>query len=122
MRIDLPLQDFDLLVESPQYRDGGAGGGRVDRGEYLGLAQMLTAQHGLDLGGRLRDVTAAGAGERGTVLGDRQPRRRGRLRCLGQQLQSIGGIQILTRFQRDWEILAQRMTQRLGVAGTFGSV
>jgi hypothetical protein len=51
---------------------------------------------------------------------DRQPRRRGRLRCLGQQLQGIGGIQILKCLQRGWEVLAQRVAQPLGVAGAFG--
>jgi hypothetical protein len=86
MRIDLPLQDRDLLVEGLEHRHGGAGGGRVRCGEHLGLAQMLTAQHRLDPGGFLRDVAPPGAGERGTDLGDGQLRRRGRVRCLGQQL------------------------------------
>jgi hypothetical protein len=39
------------------------GGGCVDRGEYLGLAHLLAAQHGLDPGGLLCEVTAAGTGE-----------------------------------------------------------
>jgi hypothetical protein len=51
MRIDLPLQDLDLLITSPQHRDGGTGRGRGGRGEHLGLAQLLTTQHRLDSGG-----------------------------------------------------------------------
>jgi hypothetical protein len=48
MRIDLPLQGLDLFLQSPQDRYGGAGAGRVGRGDDLGLAQMLSAQHGTE--------------------------------------------------------------------------
>jgi hypothetical protein len=40
---DAPLQGLDLLIESPQHRDRGAGRGRVGRGEHLGLAPLLIA-------------------------------------------------------------------------------
>jgi hypothetical protein len=119
MRIHLLLQDLDLLLERGQHRHRGAGRGRVRRGEYLGLTQVLSAQHRLDPSGLLRDIAAAGPDEGGTDLGDRQLRRRGRVRCPGQQLQHISGIQILEGLQRGREVLPQRVAQPLGVTGPF---
>lgn len=43
IRIDLPLQGLDLLVEGREHSHGGAGGGRAGRSEYRGLAQVLRA-------------------------------------------------------------------------------
>jgi hypothetical protein len=62
--------------------------------------------------GFLRDVAAPGAGERGADLGDRQPRRRSRVRCLGQQLQGIGGVQILKDSDAPVVALAGRLRLR----------
>jgi hypothetical protein len=76
MRINLPLQGLDLLLERGQHRHRGASRRRVGRGDHLGLTPLLGTQHGLDSGGLLRDSAAPGAGQRGTDLGDRQPRRR----------------------------------------------
>ncbi len=46
-------------------------------------------------------------------------RRRGRVRCLAQQLQGVGGVEILERLQRGGEVLAQRVSQPQRVAGAF---
>jgi hypothetical protein len=64
-------------------------------------------------------VVAPGASERGRDLGDRQPRRRSRVRCRGQQLQDIGGIQVLKRLQRG---AGSTRAARAAAAGCGGSV
>jgi hypothetical protein len=67
MRLDLPLQRLDLLVEGDQHRGRGAGGGRVGGGDHRVSAQLIAAQRGLDTGG-LGVGAAAGVFERGPDL------------------------------------------------------
>ena len=56
---DLTLQDSDLLGESDQHRDRGAGGGRVRGGDHTLAPQLLATQHGRDPDGLGVDVAAA---------------------------------------------------------------
>ena len=114
MRIHLPLQGLDLLNKGGQHGCCCAGGGRVGRSDRLGLAQVLRAQHGLDARGFLRDVTAAGTLECRADLGDGQLRGRGGVRCLGQQFQGVGGVEVREGLQRGGEVLAQGVAQPLG--------
>jgi hypothetical protein len=94
IRLHLPLQDLDLLVEDGEHRDQGTGSGGVSGGDSLRLAQLLAAQRRQDRGRLGGDVAAAGALERRGDLRPGQPPCPGRIRCLGQQLQRIGGIQV----------------------------
>jgi hypothetical protein len=80
---------------------------------------MLGAQHGLDPDRLVRDVAAPGTPEHGADLGDRQLRRRDRVRRLGQQLQGISGIQILKGRKRSRKVVPQRVAQSLDVAGAL---
>jgi hypothetical protein len=119
MRIDLAVQDLDLLDEGDQDRDRGAGRGRIRCGDHLRPAQMLSAQDGLDSGGLGVDIAAASTRERRPDLVEREPGRTGRIRRLAQQLQGVGRIQVGECLQRGGEVLPQRMPQPLGVAGAF---
>ena len=115
MGVHLSLQGLDLLAEGGDHRDQradhrGAGGGDRRR-----LGQLPGAQRGPDRCGFLADVAAAGALERSGDLRGGQLRRRGRVRGLGQQLQGVGGVQVLERRQRGGEEIPQCVTQPLDV-------
>jgi hypothetical protein len=109
----------DLLVQHGQDRDRGAHGGGISGHDDLGLAQVLSAQRGLDPPGLVRDVVSAGSLERGADLANGQPGRRRRVGCLGQQLQRIDGVQVVKRLQRAGKILPQRVPQPLAMAGAL---
>ncbi len=64
-------------------------------------------------------LTAPGALERGVDLRGGQLRGRGRVGGLGQQLQRVGGVQVLERLQRGGEEIPQLVAQPLDVAGPF---
>jgi len=117
MRVHLPLQHLDLLAEGGDHRDQRADHRGAGRGDLRRLGQLLAAQRGPDHGSFLADVTAAGALERGADLCGGQPRRRYRVRCPGQQLQGVGGVQVLERVQRGREEITQLMAQPLNMAG-----
>ncbi len=119
MDLHLPLQGRDLGVEHGQHGDQRLDGGGVGVGHDLGLAQMLGAQRGLDRGRLLRDVAAASALERGVDLRKRQPGGLRRDRGFGQQLQGVGGVEVLERDQRGREVVPQGVAQPLGVPGAF---
>jgi hypothetical protein len=113
MRLHLPLQGLDLLIEGAYHRDQGAGGGGVGGGQRRRLAQLLAAQCRQDRFCLVRDAAAPGALECGGHLRAGQPGRPGRVRCLGQQLERVGGGQVLEGFQRGGEVLAQLVPQPL---------
>ena len=97
MRLDLPLQRLDLLVEGDQHRDRGAGGGRVGGGDHLGSAQLLAAQRGLD-----RAVLVSMSRRRAFLSAAliwlrRQPRRRRRVGGFAEQFESVGGVEVPRR-------------------------
>src|SRR5712692_1868796 len=73
IRLHLPLQGLDLLIQGGDHRDQGPDGDRVGGGDSLGLAQLRTAQRGHDRGRLAGDVAAAGALERRADLGAGQP-------------------------------------------------
>ena len=81
---------------------------------------MLAAQRGQDRSrpcprcSRRRARLSAAAD-----LGAGQPRRAGRVRGLAQQLQGVGGVQVLERLQRGREVLAQLVPQPLHRPGAF---
>jgi hypothetical protein len=75
---------------------------------------VLGAQHGQGGCGLLGDVAAAGALERGTDLGEGQLGCGGRVGGFGQQLQGVGGIEILERLLSGGKVLPQRVPQALG--------
>ena len=64
-------------------------------------------------------MSAAGRLSAALICGPGQPGRRGRVGGDGQQVQRIGGGQVLERVQRGGEELPQRVTQPLHVAGPF---
>ena len=119
MVLHLPLQRCDLLIEGDQERSQGTDRGGVGGSDHSRLAQMPGPQGSLDRSGLAGDAAAAGALERGADLADGQLRRRGRVGGLGQQLQGVGGVQILERLQGGGEVPAQRVPQPLGVAGAL---
>ena len=117
MRLHLPLQHLDLLVERGDDRDqgtdrGGVGGGHnggwpsCSRRSAARIAAALAAMS------RRRARLSAAADLRGG-----QPRRRRRIRGAGQQLEGVGGVQVLEGLQRGGEVVAQRVAQPLDVAG-----
>ena len=119
MLLHLPFERRDLFVEGGQYGRDRAGGGRVRAGDDRIAAELLAAQHGLDADGLGVEVAAAGVFERGPDLAAVQLRRRRRVRRLAQQLQRVGGVQVLEGLQRGREILAQHVPQTQHVAGAF---
>ena len=119
MRLHLPFHHLDLRVEGrddrgqcPHHRSAG-------RGDHGGLGQLLLAQRGADRGGLGGDITAPGALERGADLGGGQPRRRCRVRGLGQQLQGVGGVRSAIGLQRGGEEVPQLVPQPLRLPGPF---
>ncbi|MGP0028660.1 MAG: hypothetical protein ACLPKE_35695, partial [Streptosporangiaceae bacterium] len=94
IRLHLALQGLDLLVKYDDHRDQGPGGDRVGGGDGRRLAQLGAAQRGYDRGGLGGDVPAAGALESGGYLRPGQLRGLRRVRCLAQQLQRVGGVQV----------------------------
>jgi hypothetical protein len=104
MLLHLPLQGFDLLVQDRDHRDQGADGGGVGGGDGRGLAQLRAAQRRQDRRRPVRDVPAAGALERGADLRAGQPRGPRRLGCLAQQLEGVGGVQVVEGPQRSGEV------------------
>jgi hypothetical protein len=113
MRLHLPLQGLDLLIEGAYHRDQGAGGGGVGGGQGRRLGQLLAAQRGQDDGSPLGDVAAPGALERRGHLRAGQPRGAGRLGCPAEQFQGLGGVQVGEGLQRGGEVLAQLVPQPL---------
>ena len=73
MRLHLPLQGLDLLVEGGDHRDQGPDRGGVGGGDGGRLAQLRAAQRRLDRRGLAGDVAAAGALERRGDLRAGQP-------------------------------------------------
>ena len=61
MRIDLPLQDLDLLVQDGDDGEQRPDGGRAGEGEGFGLAELLAAQDRQDRVGLVLDASAPGA-------------------------------------------------------------
>jgi hypothetical protein len=80
---------------------------------------MLGPQSSLDGSGLAGDAAAPGTLERRADLADGQLRHRGRGGGFDQQLQGVGGVQVLERLQGGGEVLAQGVPQPLGVAGAF---
>src|SRR6266567_4507817 len=68
-----------------------------------------SVRRGADRGGLLG--AASGALKRGTDLGGGQPCGRGRVRRPGQQLQGVGGVQVLERLQRGREEVPKLVAQ-----------
>jgi hypothetical protein len=64
MLANLPLQDFDLLVQDGDHGDQRPKGGRAGCGQRLGLAELLAAQRRQDRGRLVRGAPAPGALER----------------------------------------------------------
>ena len=117
MRRHLPLHHRDLLVEGGDHCGQRPDGGGVGGGDGRRLGQLLAAQRGPDRRGLLVDVAAAGTLERRADLGGGQLRRRGRVRGPGQQLESVGGVQVLVGLQRGGEVVPQSVPQPLHLAG-----
>jgi hypothetical protein len=65
-----------------------------------------------------RGVVADLTGAQPVVLGPGT--RRGRVGCLGRQLQGLGGVAVLEGDQRRGQVLAQGMPQPLDVPGALG--
>jgi hypothetical protein len=78
---------------------------------------MPRPQGSLDLSCLAGNTATAGTLERDADLADGQLRGGCRIRGLGQQLQGVGGIQVLKRLQRGREVVAQGVPQPLGMAG-----
>ena len=119
IRLHLPLQDLDLLVQGGDHRDQGPDGGSVGGGDGRRLAQLSAAQRGEDRGRLAGDVAAAGALERRGDLRAGQLRGPGRVRRLGQQFQRVGRVQVLESLQRGGEVLPQPVPQPLHLPGPF---
>jgi hypothetical protein len=81
------------------------------------LAQLGAAQRREDGRGLAGDVAAPGALERRADLRAGQLRGPGRVRCLRQQLQRVGGVQVGEGLQRGREVLLQLVAQPLDLAG-----
>jgi hypothetical protein len=63
MRLHLPLQGLDLLVEGGDQRGQGAGAGRAGGGKVRWLAEPGAAQRGQDRGGEVPGVLMQPPGE-----------------------------------------------------------
>ena len=111
MRLDLPLQGLDLLVEGDQDRNGRASGGRVRSGDHRVSAQLLAAQRGLEwvimvsMSRRRACLSAARIWLRFSFAAEAGSRR------LAQQLEGVGSVQVVERLQRRGEVLTQRVAQ-----------
>ena len=119
MRLHLPLQSHDLFVEHDQDRGQSTGRDGVSLVHDSGLGQVLGPQRRLDPGSLVGNATAASTLERRADLGGGQPGRRGRVRGLGQQLESVGSVQVLESHQRGREVVPQRVPQPLAGPGPF---
>ena len=70
---DLPLHGFDLDVHHVQNRDERVDAGGVRAGHDLGLAEVVSAQCGLDDSGLISHILAVSALQCGADLRNRQP-------------------------------------------------
>jgi len=70
--------------------------------------QLLGAQDLVDAGGLGLDVAPACASQGRGDLATGEPGRAGRVGCLGQQLEDVGGVEVGERFDGGGEEVAQR--------------
>ena len=115
--LDRPFQCGDLLVagrdQGSQCPDRHAVRGRDNRR----LGKVLSAKGGHDRGGLGVPVASMGPLQDRGDLRPRQPSRPGGLGCLGQQLQDVGGIEVLIGLQGGWEELPQAGAQPQHLTG-----
>src|SRR5206468_8547882 len=128
MRLHLPLQAGDLLVEGGDDRGQGPHGSSVGGGQDGRPAQLRAAQRGQDRVGPAGDLAAAGPLEDRRYLGAGQPGGTGRSRATGSAARLVDRADLGTgdlpvavgAVKLDGDGVAAGAVGDLGPVGTLG--
>jgi hypothetical protein len=118
-RLDLGVQGGDLGAQRVQDRRLGADHGGVGGDHRGGLAQVRGAQRHSDRGRLGLDVAVVCPAQGGGDLTGGEPGRGGGVGGLGEQLEGVGGGEVLEGFEGGGEEVPQRVPQPQHVPGPF---